>query len=97
MRKTDFCTVDSAIASGFEDGEKRGKVRIEDDGFDRFLTHISTIQQANLIRQITLRASILPAAQRRAILGVRGAGIVKEERCPVLEGRCRQSRIRMFG
>lgn len=37
MRKADFGTVNGAIAGGFEDGEERGEVRVEKDGFDLIL------------------------------------------------------------
>ena len=37
VREADFCSVDGAIAGGFDDGEERGEVGVEDYGFDCFL------------------------------------------------------------
>jgi len=42
VREAHFGTVDSSIASGFENGEKRGKVGVKDDGFQRLLGSVST-------------------------------------------------------
>lgn len=41
MGKADFGTVDGTIASGFDDGEQRTQVGVQDDLFDGFLKDLS--------------------------------------------------------
>jgi hypothetical protein len=63
MGKSDFGTVDRAIAGSLEDGEERGKVWIEDDGFNRVLANVSRGSKGAGFRGITLRTSIFYGGQ----------------------------------
>ena len=43
VREADFCAVDGAIAGGFDEGEVRRVVRVEEDGIEVFLCLIELV------------------------------------------------------
>ena len=49
MGKSDFGTVDGAIAGSFDDGEEGGEVGVEDDRLDGFLGHFVSVDAAEMV------------------------------------------------